>query len=213
MSVDFSRNQLSMIPPFIAQLQALEVLHASNNKLVSLPEEIGRLKRLMDLVRLTLVCVSRALGRFLYHLAILEDPNLYNENPSVLDRWSLYWYMALCLWLPCEGFLTHLPILPHIWVSESGQHWFRWWLVAYWSPSHHLNQCCVIINWTLRDKLQWNFSQNTKNAKYTKLHLKISSVKWWPFCSGGEELSPVVWRPLASFACWSPWSRHVSPSY
>jgi hypothetical protein len=28
----------------------LEVLHASNNKLVSLPEEIGRLERLMDLV-------------------------------------------------------------------------------------------------------------------------------------------------------------------
>ena len=26
----------------------------------------------------------------------------------------------------------------------------------------YLNQCCVIVNWTLRNKLQWNFSQNTK---------------------------------------------------
>ena len=21
--------------------------------------------------------------------------------------------------------LTHLPLVPHVWVSESGQHWFR----------------------------------------------------------------------------------------
>ena len=29
-------------------------------------------------------------------------------------------------------------------------------------PSHYLNQCCDIVNWTLRNKLQWNFNQNTK---------------------------------------------------
>ena len=29
-------------------------------------------------------------------------------------------------------------------------------------PSHHLNQCWVFVNWTLRNKLQWNFNQNTK---------------------------------------------------
>ena len=28
--------------------------------------------------------------------------------------------------------------------------------------SHCLNQCWIIINWTLRNKLQWNFNQNTK---------------------------------------------------
>ena len=27
-------------------------------------------------------------------------------------------------------------------------------------PSHYLNQCRNIINWTLRNKLQWNFSRN-----------------------------------------------------
>jgi len=45
-----SRNQLSVIPPFISRLELLQVLLVSNNKLVSLPEEIGRLKRLMQLV-------------------------------------------------------------------------------------------------------------------------------------------------------------------
>ena len=30
------------------------------------------------------------------------------------------------------------------------------------SPSHYLNQCWLIVNWTLRNKLQWNSSRNTK---------------------------------------------------
>ena len=58
--------------------------------------------------------------------------------------------------------LTHLPRMPHICVSESGQHWFRWWLVAYSAPSHYLNQCWVVVNGDLRNKLQWIFIQNTK---------------------------------------------------
>ena len=59
--------------------------------------------------------------------------------------------------------LTHLPLVPHICISELCQHWFRLWLVAYSAPNHYLNQCWVIVNWTLRNKLQWNFNyQNTK---------------------------------------------------
>ena len=54
--------------------------------------------------------------------------------------------------------LTHLPLVPHICVNESGQYWFRWWLVAYSAPSHYLNQCWGIVNWTIRNKLEWNFS-------------------------------------------------------
>ena len=50
----------------------------------------------------------------------------------------------------------YLPLVPHICVSESGQHWFKWWLVAYSAPSHYLNQYCIIVNWTLRRQLQWN---------------------------------------------------------
>ena len=29
------------------------------------------------------------------------------------------------------------------------------------APSHYLNQCCHIVNWTLRNKLQWNFNRNS----------------------------------------------------
>ena len=52
--------------------------------------------------------------------------------------------------------LTHLPVAPLTCVSELRQHCFRWWLVAYSAPSHYLNQCWGIVNWTLRNKLQWN---------------------------------------------------------
>ena len=54
------------------------------------------------------------------------------------------------------------PPVPHICVSELGQHWFRQWLVVYSAPSHYLNQCWITVDWNLRNKLQWNFNQNTK---------------------------------------------------
>ena len=75
--------------------------------------------------------------------------------------------------------------MPLICVSELGQYWLRWWLVAYSAPSHYLNQCWLIVNCTLKNKLQWNLNQNTKLC-FTKMHLKISSAKWWPFYPGGR---------------------------
>ena len=30
------------------------------------------------------------------------------------------------------------------------------------APSHFINQCWNIVNWTLRNKLQWNFNRNSK---------------------------------------------------
>ena len=35
------------------------------------------------------------------------------------------------------------------------------WLVAWTAPCHYLNQCWHIVNWTLRNKLQWNFNRNS----------------------------------------------------
>ena len=72
--------------------------------------------------------------------------------------------------------LIHLPLVPHICISKSGQHWFRHWLVAYSAPSHYLNQCWIIVNWTLRNKLLWNFIK-IQNLSFTKMHLKMSSAK------------------------------------
>ena len=57
---------------------------------------------------------------------------------------------------------TQLPLVPHMCVNELGQHWLRLWLVAWWAPSHYLNQYRNIVNWALTNKLQWNFKQNIK---------------------------------------------------
>ena len=54
-------------------------------------------------------------------------------------------------------------------------------------PSHYLNQCWVIVSWTLRNKLQWNINR-IQNFSFTKIHRKILSAKWQPFCPGGDEL-------------------------
>ena len=45
--------------------------------------------------------------------------------------------------------LTHLVLVSHICISESGQHWFRWWLLVYSVLSHYLNRCWVMVNRTL----------------------------------------------------------------
>ena len=75
-------------------------------------------------------------------------------------------------------------------------------------PNHYLNQCWVIVNWILRNKLQWNFNQNTKFS-FTKMHLKLSSAKWSPFCPSRDELSDVSVTSKSSDA----WSRMVTSKY
>ena len=45
------------------------------------------------------------------------------------------------------------------WTGSTLLHVMAW----FWSvPSHYLNQCWLLVNWTLRNKLQWNSSQNTE---------------------------------------------------
>ena len=43
----------------------------------------------------------------------------------------------------------------------TNHHCFRKWLVAWTAPSHYLNQCWNIVNWTLWNKFQWNFNRNS----------------------------------------------------
>ena len=78
--------------------------------------------------------------------------------------------------------------MTHICVSELGQHWFRYWLVAWSVPSHYLNQCSLLSIGPLRT----NFSEiqiKILCLSFKKMHLKFPSVKWRPFCRGGDELT------------------------
>ena len=55
-------------------------------------------------------------------------------------------------------------------------------------PSHYLNQCWVIVNWTLRNKFQWNINQNTKLFIHEKASENIV-CKMTAILSRGDELS------------------------
>ena len=55
--------------------------------------------------------------------------------------------------------LTHWGRVTHICVVELGHHWFRQWLVVCSAPKNYPNQCWIIVNWTLENKLQWNLNR------------------------------------------------------
>ena len=112
------------------------------------------------------------------------------------------------------------PSVPLICVIESGQHWFRYSPVAYSAPSQYLNWCWIIVNWTLRNKLQWQFNQNTKlfiheNA-YENIFYEMAAilskgqciVRLGPECSGRTRSIPL---PLMSWPLVSP--GHQRPRF
>ena len=86
-----------------------------------------------------------------------------------------------------------LSLVPYICVSESVQHCFRKWLVAYSAPSHYLNQCRVIINWIIRNKFQWNFNQNTKLLIHENAFENIVS-KMMAILSMGRWVKHFLWQ-------------------
>ena len=58
-----------------------------------------------------------------------------------------------------RGFLYKRPVIhwcrvTHTCVREPYHHWLRWRLFAWLVPSHYLNKCWNIFDWTLRNKLQ-----------------------------------------------------------
>ena len=57
-------------------------------------------------------------------------------------------------------------------------------LILAWSaPSHYLDQSWYIVNWILWNKLQWNSIEILTFSSH-KIHLKVLSLKWQPFCIG-----------------------------
>ena len=54
---------------------------------------------------------------------------------------------------------------------------------------HYLNQCWVIVNWTLRNKIQWNFNQKTKLFIRETASENIVCQNGGHFVQGGDELN------------------------
>ena len=81
--------------------------------------------------------------------------------------------------------LTHWGWVTLICITSLGHHWFRWWLVACLVPSHYLNQCCIIVNWTHSNKLQSNCFRNSYifiQANEIEYVWEMSAILSWPQC-------------------------------
>ena len=75
----------------------------------------------------------------------------------------------------------------HICLSElCHHHWFRKWLVASFMPSHYLNQCSDIVDWTPRNNLQWNLGRNSsifiQESVFGNVVCKMASILSRPQC-------------------------------
>ena len=83
-----------------------------------------------------------------------------------------------------ESILTRWGRVTHICVTKLGHHWFSWWLVT-WQGSQ-------VSIWTkagilLIRTLGTNFSEislEIHTFTFKKMHLKMSSGTWRPFCLG-----------------------------
>ena len=70
--------------------------------------------------------------------------------------------------------------------QQINQHWFRQLLIAWLVTSYYLNQCWDIVNWNLRNKLQWNFNWNSyifieENA-FVNVIWKMAAILSRPQC-------------------------------
>ena len=55
-------------------------------------------------------------------------------------------------------------------------------------PSHYLNQCWNVVNWTLRNELKWILIE-IQTFSFKIMHMKMSSAKWRPFYLGLNALT------------------------
>ena len=62
--------------------------------------------------------------------------------------------------------------------------------MAYSAPIHYVTQCWVIVNCTIRNKLQWNFDQNTK-------YFIHRNAPEYIFCEMATILSRETWVNVA----------------
>ena len=100
-------------------------------------------------------------------------------------------------------FLTHLPLVPHICVNESGQCWIKLWLVAYWAPSYYLKQCRLLSKGHIGTNFQWNFDNDTKpfmhkNASGNIICEMVARGRWVDTLAPDQPQLPLVKHILES---------------
>ena len=102
--------------------------------------------------------------------------------------WRVFIYASSSLHLQ-----DHLQILIESCVQSSRlsdviwRHWIwsglvQQWFVTCYVPSNYINQCWIVINWSLRNKLYFNFINQVQIISFKGMHLKMLSAKCFFFC-------------------------------
>ena len=63
------------------------------------------------------------------------------------------------------------------------------------AASHYLNRCGIIVNWTLRNKLQWHFNRNSKSFvlknAFENVVCKMAFILSLPQCVNTHKIHPI----------------------
>ena len=88
-------------------------------------------------------------------------------------------------WVRSLTVLNSPPLVPHICVSEWGQHWLRQWLVVFSAPKHNLKRCWLLSIGPVGTNFS-EFYQNTKpfnhENEYENIVCEMAAILsrgWW----------------------------------
>ena len=100
-----------------------------------------------------------------------------------------------------------LDRVTHICISQLGHHGFRLRLVTWQAPSHYLNQCSIIVNWTLRNILQWKWMSNPN------IFIKKKCIWKCRLQNGGHFVRPQCVNQCGQYISSTFWLFHVGGSF
>ena len=91
--------------------------------------------------------------------------------------------------------LTYWHRVTHICIDYLGDHWFRWWLVAWSVPSRYVNQCCKFVN-SMKSQSKCIYLHSREYIWRSRQefggHFVSASLCWYDFCSG--KFLPTIWH-------------------
>ena len=90
-------------------------------------------------------------------------------------------------------------------------------LVAWSAPCHYLNQCWNIVNWTLKNRFQWNHTFSFKKIWKCPLIARFMGPTWGPSGADMTQVGPMnfaIWvvRKMAAISSWLPCVYILRPS-
>ena len=96
------------------------------------------------------------------HFHAFNERSICLQSPSEINGTDMWLNSVVFYWMQSPIHiiaLTHLPLVSFVCVNELGRHRVMAWRCSV--PSHYLNQCWLIVNWTPGNKVQWTLNRNS----------------------------------------------------